>query len=96
MNNEKLSGSPRKEITRREFLKLIGLGVGLAYLFGERKTRNAADEAGRPSDGETRGGAVPSLENQKRFIDEFLAWTNQEKIDFCLFEALPQSTRAYL
>lgn len=43
-------------------------------------------EAGWPSAGETRGNAVPSLENQRRFFNEFLSWVNNEQIDYYLFE----------
>lgn len=48
-------------------------------------------EAGWPSDGPARGSAVPSLENQRRFINEFLTWVNTDKVDFYLFEAFDES-----
>lgn len=48
-------------------------------------------ETGWPSAGEVKGGAVPSLENQKRFIEEFLAWTQEGDIDFYYFEAFDEN-----
>lgn len=51
-------------------------------------------ETGWPSNGATRGGAVPSLENQRRFINELVTWTNQEKVDFYLFGAFDENWKA--
>lgn len=47
-------------------------------------------EAGWPSEGATVGGATPGLENQKRFIEEFLEWANQKGVEFYLFEAFDE------
>lgn len=48
-------------------------------------------EAGWPSDGQIRGEAVPSLENQRRFINEFLNWTVRNNVDFYFFDAFDEN-----
>lgn len=48
-------------------------------------------EIGWPSAGEIRGGAIPSLENQRRFINELLTWSNQENINLYYFEAFDEA-----
>jgi exo-beta-1,3-glucanase (GH17 family) len=53
--------------------------------------RMAIGEAGWPSAGPTNGAAVPGLENQRSFIDQFLAWTRSKCIDFYLFEAFDEA-----
>jgi exo-beta-1,3-glucanase (GH17 family) len=53
--------------------------------------RIAIGEAGWPSAGPTNGAAVPSLENQRFFIDQFLAWTRSKSVDFYLFEAFDEA-----
>lgn len=47
-------------------------------------------ETGWPSAGDAQGGAIPSLENQGRFINEFVPWAKQQSIDFYLFEAFDE------
>lgn len=47
-------------------------------------------EAGWPSTGRMREGALPSLENQARFAREILSWSTRESIDVTLFEAFDQ------
>lgn len=61
----------------------------LRSLYPEKKI--VIGEAGWPSGGAARGKAVPTLENQRRFINEFLSWTNQERIDFYLFDAFDEA-----
>ena len=47
-------------------------------------------EAGWPSAGRMREGALPSLANQARFAREILTWGDRESIDVTLFEAFDQ------
>lgn len=48
-------------------------------------------EAGWPSDGEARGGAIPSLQNHNRFLTEFVFWAKEERVSFYLFEAFDEN-----
>ena len=48
-------------------------------------------EAGWPSNGERRGDAVPSLANQKKFIQGLMVKSFEEEVDFFLFEAFDES-----
>lgn len=47
-------------------------------------------EAGWPSDGSPNGEAVPSLENQKRFMEELLDLADEEGIRLYYFEAFDE------
>ncbi|MGE0653344.1 MAG: beta (1-6) glucans synthase, partial [Alphaproteobacteria bacterium] len=47
-------------------------------------------EIGWPSEGRTRGAAVPSLVNQARFVREFVLGANRLGIDYNLIEAIDQ------
>lgn len=47
-------------------------------------------EIGWPSAGRTRGGAVPSLVNEARFVREFVRGAEQLGIDYNLIEAIDQ------
>ena len=47
-------------------------------------------ETGWPSDGPTRGQAVPNPENQRRFFYEFLAAAEQHDIEFYYFDAFDE------
>lgn len=47
-------------------------------------------ETGWPSQGLTNGEAVPSLENQKRFMEDFLKLAKEERISFYYFEAFDE------
>jgi exo-beta-1,3-glucanase (GH17 family)/cellulose synthase/poly-beta-1,6-N-acetylglucosamine synthase-like glycosyltransferase len=47
-------------------------------------------EIGWPSRGPIIEGAVPSLENQARFIREFLAYTQTRPLDYFIMEAIDQ------
>lgn len=47
-------------------------------------------EIGWPSQGRTRGAAVPSLVNQARFVREFVLGANRLGIDYNLIEAIDQ------
>jgi len=47
-------------------------------------------ETGWPSDGLSNGKAVPSLENQRRFVEEFLDLANKEGVNFYYFEAFDE------
>jgi len=51
-------------------------------------------ETGWPSEGVPKDRSIPSLENQKRFVEEFLAWANEAKVDFYLFEAFDENWKA--
>lgn len=51
-------------------------------------------ETGWPSGGPTNGKAVPSPENQQRFIREFVALANLEGIPYYLFEAYDEPWKA--
>ncbi len=44
-------------------------------------------ETGWPSDGPTNYAAVPSEENQKRFVKEFVEWADANDVDYFLFSA---------
>ncbi|MHB1356919.1 MAG: glycoside hydrolase family 17 protein [Anaerolineae bacterium] len=48
-------------------------------------------ETGWSSAGETRGGAVPSLQNHNRYLTEFVAWAQEARISYYLFEAFDES-----
>jgi glucan 1,3-beta-glucosidase len=47
-------------------------------------------EVGWPSAGRTRGGAVPSLVNEARFMREFSVWAAEQKLDYNLIEGWDQ------
>lgn len=47
-------------------------------------------ETGWPSAGATNGAAVPSLENQRRFIQELIAKAAEKGLEFFLFEAFDE------
>lgn len=48
-------------------------------------------ETGWPSAGDAIGGAIPSLENQRQYINEFLAWAIHNKVDFYMFEGFDEA-----
>lgn len=48
-------------------------------------------ETGWASSGAAKGPAVPSLENQARFTNEFLEWARKEKVDFYFFETFDET-----
>ncbi|MDP3994942.1 MAG: glycosyl hydrolase family 17 protein [bacterium] len=48
-------------------------------------------ETGWPSAGESRGPAVPSVDNQRRFVNELLIWTQTERVDFYYFDAFDEN-----
>lgn len=48
-------------------------------------------EAGWPSAGEARGGAIPSLQNHNLFLAEFVSWATSEGVSFYLFEAFDEN-----
>lgn len=60
----------------------------LRSLYPDKKT--VIGETNWPSAGDIRGGAIPNVENQRRFIDEFVTWARQNSIDFYLFEAFDE------
>jgi len=47
-------------------------------------------EVGWPSAGRTRGGAVPSVVNEARFMREFSVWAAEQKLDYNLIEGWDQ------
>jgi cellulose synthase/poly-beta-1,6-N-acetylglucosamine synthase-like glycosyltransferase len=51
-------------------------------------------EVGWPSNGRQRGGAVPSLSNQAKFLKRFMALADQEGWDYFLIEAFDQPWKA--
>ena len=51
-------------------------------------------ETGWPTAGEIRGGAVPSLENQKRFLNEFVTWAKNNMVDFYILKHLMKIGRS--
>lgn len=51
-------------------------------------------ETGWPSDGEPNGCAVPSLENQRKYLKEFICQAQQENISFYYFEAFDEKWKA--
>jgi exo-beta-1,3-glucanase (GH17 family) len=52
-------------------------------------------ETGWPSAGPVREGAVPSLENQRRFMADFLTRARAEHYDYCYFEAYDQPWKGH-
>ncbi|MCV2219073.1 glycosyltransferase [Thauera sp. Sel9] len=60
----------------------------LARTFPRKKI--VVGEIGWPSKGPTLGAAIPSLDNQARFIREFLAHPRTARIDYFLMEAIDQ------
>lgn len=66
-----------------------------------RQVKNAASgkevfvsETGWPSRGNTRGGAVPSVENASRYLREFVSWANTKQITYFYFEAFDEAWKA--
>lgn len=55
------------------------------------KKRVILSETGWPSAGNANGAAIPSLENQRRFIKELMSKASEQGIDFFLFEAFDES-----
>jgi exo-beta-1,3-glucanase (GH17 family) len=51
-------------------------------------------ETGWPSEGVPKGGVIPSLANQKKFIEEFLRWASETEADFYLFEAFDENWKS--
>jgi exo-beta-1,3-glucanase (GH17 family) len=51
-------------------------------------------ETGWPSHGAPNGCAVPSLDNQRRFLTELLCQAHQAKINLFYFEAFDESWKA--
>lgn len=47
-------------------------------------------ETGWPSCGEPRGAAVPSLENQRRYLLEFLSMAERENVEYMYFNAFDE------
>jgi exo-beta-1,3-glucanase (GH17 family) len=60
----------------------------LQYLYPEK--RIVIGEAGWPSSGEAYEGVIPSIENQKRFVEELVVWANKNQNDIYLLEAFDQ------
>jgi exo-beta-1,3-glucanase (GH17 family) len=48
-------------------------------------------ETGWPSDGQTVGGAVPSAENQRIFVESFLAWAQANNVPYLYFAAFDEA-----
>jgi len=53
-------------------------------------------ETGWPSEGETRGSAVPSAENQKRYLEEFVTMADSNKIEYFYFEIFDENWKSRL
>lgn len=53
--------------------------------------RVVISETGWPTGGEVRNGAVPSLANQKRFVQEFIAKAAEQNADAFLFAAFDEN-----
>jgi exo-beta-1,3-glucanase (GH17 family) len=51
-------------------------------------------ETGWPTDGEKRGSAIPSLENQWRFISDFMNFSESHDIDYFFFQVFDQKIKA--
>lgn len=51
-------------------------------------------ETGWPSQGEVRGNAIPSEENQKRYISDFIAMANSHNIDYFYFEIFDEKWKS--
>jgi exo-beta-1,3-glucanase (GH17 family) len=51
-------------------------------------------ETGWPTCGETRGKAVPSLQNAKTYLQTFLAWARANQIGYYYFEAFDEAWKA--
>jgi len=80
----------------------ISVEQGAAYVVGAYQTlvrlfpdkRVVIGETGWPSQGETRGSAVPSLENQRRFFLEFTALAAQEGVEYFYFSPFDEPWKA--
>jgi len=55
-----------------------------------RDVRIVIGETGWPSDGPSRGDAVPSLENQRRYFYDFLAAAEEHGIEYYYFDAFDE------
>ena len=51
-------------------------------------------EAGWPTCGDTKGGAVPSIENQRRFIEKLWAWSKAYNMQVVYFETFDEPWKA--
>ncbi len=51
-------------------------------------------ETGWPAAGATVGGAVPSPENQSRYIRDFVSWARANSVDYFTFEAFDEKWKA--
>jgi parallel beta-helix repeat protein len=58
------------------------------------KKQVVVGETGWPTGGNIRGGAVPSEENQARFLKEFLKYAHENNIDYFWCEAFDQPWKA--
>jgi exo-beta-1,3-glucanase (GH17 family) len=47
-------------------------------------------ETGWPSDGPPNGAAVPSAENQARYLRDFISWTQSHQVQYFYFEAFDE------
>jgi glycoside/pentoside/hexuronide:cation symporter, GPH family len=51
-------------------------------------------QTGWPSAGDPRGGAVPSLENERAFLSDFMAWAGSRNVSYFYFEAFDEPWKA--
>ena len=51
-------------------------------------------ETGWPTDGEKRGSAIPSLQNQQTFISDFMNFSKTYDVDYFFFQAFDQKIKA--
>lgn len=79
------------------YWELQSIGGAIEYLDScYRKVKKAAGdkdvlvETGWPSEGETKGKAVPSAANAARYLSEFTTWAESEKAGYYYFEAFDE------
>jgi exo-beta-1,3-glucanase (GH17 family) len=58
--------------------------------YGKSTKRVVIGETGWPSSGPSQKQALPSLKNQKRYLQEFMTLAEQEKIDYLFFDAFDE------
>ena len=66
------------------------LPVSLTHLAEHPDKQIVIGETGWPSAGPPHGTAVPSAENQARYLSEFMSWVQSHQVQYFYFEAFDE------